>query len=175
LLPLWWQARQVLRSTRQPVPIQRMRVLRPGGGHGQTQTLYLADTLELVHAGEACALARHFVYTFYPGLSAVLRGQLVLCGPALRDADQVARLPAYWRGLYEEHPCGLLHPSIVASASPRTEDPYSQDLLIVADNSLHLRLRLLGSYLKQLVQELIKPSTPGVSSTLLTGEKDHAT
>ncbi len=170
LLPLWWRARDVLRSARQPVPVERMRLLRPGGGHGQTQTLYLADTLEALHAGEAGALARHFVHTFYPGLSAVLRGQLVLCGPQLRDAEQVAGLPAYWRGLYEEHPCGLLHPSI---AGPGTEDPYSLDLLTVADNSLHLRLRLLGRYLKQLVQELVKPSSGTHSPP--ASDKDHAT
>ena len=159
LLPLWWWGRRVLRSNRQKAPIERIRLLRPGGGHGQTQTLHLADTLGAVHAGEPWALTRHFVHTFYPGLSAVLRGQLVLCGPELREADHVARLPAYWRGLYEQHPCGLLHPSMVDGTCHATEDLYSQDVLTVADSSLRLRLHLLGSYLKQLVRELATPRT----------------
>lgn len=159
LLPLRFWACRVLRSSRQEAPVERMRLLHPGGGHGQTQTLHLANTLNAVHAGEARALARHFVHTFYPGLSAVSRGQLVLCGPELRDADHVARLPAYWRGLYEQHRCGLLHPALVRNARDMTEDPYSQDVLTVTDDSLRLRLRLLGRYLKRLVQELVTPHT----------------
>lgn len=39
------------------------------------------------------------------------------------------------------------------------EDSYSQDVLTVTDDSLLLRLRLLCSYLKQLVQELVTPHT----------------
>lgn len=159
LLPLWFWARKVLRSMRQETPIERMCLLRPGGSQGQTQTLPLANTLSAVHAGEAGALIQHFVHTFYPGLSAVLRGQLVLCGPELREADHVARLPAYWRGLYEQHRCGLLHPALVRSARYMAEDPYSQDVLTVTDDSLRLRLRLLCSYMKQLVQELVTPHT----------------
>lgn len=159
LLPLWWWGRRVLRSNRQKAPIERMRLLRPGGGPGQTQTLHLANTLGAIDAGEPVALTQHFVHTFYPGLSAVVRGQLVLCGPRLREADHVTHLPAYWRSLYEQHPCGLLHPFMLGAACHMTEDPYAQDMLTVADNSLRLRLRLLGSYLKQLIQELLAPRT----------------
>jgi hypothetical protein len=134
-----------------------MRLLRPGGGHGQTQTLRLADTLAAVQAGEPRALIRHFVHTFHPGLSAVLRGQLVLYGPKLRDVDHVARLPAHWRNLYEQHPCGLLDCSVAGVPGRATEDPYTQDVRAVADGSPRPRLLLLGRYLTRLVQELVAP------------------
>ncbi|MEN9474113.1 MAG: hypothetical protein RIS48_833 [Pseudomonadota bacterium] len=157
LLPLWWWARLALRWTQQQAPVARMRLLRPGDGHGQVQTLHLADTLAALQAAEPGALTRHFVHTFYPGLSAVLRGQLVLCGPKLRDVDHVARLPAHWRNLYQQHPCGLLNPSMAGVSGHATQDPYLQDVLTVADRSLRLRLVLLGRYLAQLVQELLAP------------------
>jgi hypothetical protein len=96
----------------------------------------------------------HFIQTFYPGLQAVARGDIRLFGPALRDANALAKLPTEWQSLYHNHPGGLLNESVLdATASTDPVMRYASDACAAAGLGTATRLKILGCYFRKVLRD----------------------
>lgn len=149
LLPLYALARIHCRAIAR-TGVQQLRIFRAGAGaqSNETITLPIAGTSRHSPALGNGSWSAHFLNTFYPGLAAVAAGQIDLFGLELRDAEEIAKLPADWQALYHAHPAGLLNEimsdgATVADANLR----FAADACAAAGLPTRTKLRILGSYL----------------------------
>ena len=109
----------------------------------------------------------HFLGTFFPGLGAVRRGELRLFGPSLRSLREVENLPAEWRQIYRESPCGLINDTwLQANPVINSDLAFASDALAAASPEKPLNIfKHLMPYLSRVWHDYRQRGTSPNSST----------
>ncbi len=100
----------------------------------------------------------HFTNRFYPGLIAMLKGELKLHGPERLAKSEDEMHPPAWQRVFKGKRCGLLQESVVVSATNAELDKsirFASDLYAAECQDWQAGLGLLARYLRALAKELI--------------------
>ena len=93
-----------------------------------------------------------FFFQFWPGLLAVLRGDLLLVGVQPRTHAAICELPNDWKSIYLKSRAGLITEAFVMFGSMATEDEvYTAEAYYSATGTIRHDLRLACLYLRSLI------------------------
>lgn len=156
LLPLQIVAHRQMRDAPEPRPVTIPCPRRDRNEPGSISVTLELPRLDLDSTGRPPGWwTRHFCRSFYPGLRAVIRGELRLIGPSLRSIEEVRQLPAEWRRIYAASACGLLDEALLDEAATSPESRFASDALSAAAGDKRYSARsLLGSYLRRVLRDL---------------------
>jgi hypothetical protein len=93
-----------------------------------------------------------FLFELWPGLIAVLRGDLFLVGVRPRSRAEIERLPYDWKSIYLKSKGGLVTEAAVMFGDAPTEDElYTAEAYYSATESFSHDLKLVGIYFWKLI------------------------
>lgn len=93
-----------------------------------------------------------FLFRVWPGLAAVVRGDLVLAGVSPRSREEIQALPTDWRSIYLRSRAGLITEAAATFGAAPTEDElYTAEAYYSATANFWHDLKLVAAYLAKLM------------------------